>query len=173
MIQIEYLPIVLTGIGLIASILYYSMVLRNSNRTRQAQLFMSIYNNLLSAEGTESNFTKLPPMTTIEDWYEMQKNDEQVKAWNFWTVTLEGLGVLLRKDLVDIEMVARMLSGTIIYLWERYRDMLYRFREEYNWPRAQIEMEYLYNRIVEYAKKHPELNIHVPEQDIWQARDNR
>ena len=35
MIQIEYLPLVLTGIGIIASILYYTMVLRNANKTQQ------------------------------------------------------------------------------------------------------------------------------------------
>jgi hypothetical protein len=51
MVQIEYLPIVLTGIGIIVSILYYTSVLRNANKTqqqqldtRQAQLFMQMYN---------------------------------------------------------------------------------------------------------------------------------
>jgi len=36
MIQIEYLALVLTGIGLIVSILYYSMVLRNTNKASPA-----------------------------------------------------------------------------------------------------------------------------------------
>jgi hypothetical protein len=48
--MIEYLPLVLTGIGIIVSILYYSNVLRNANKTqqmqletRQVQLFMQMY----------------------------------------------------------------------------------------------------------------------------------
>jgi hypothetical protein len=38
--MIDYLPLILTGIGIIASILYYASVLRNANTTRQAQLYM-------------------------------------------------------------------------------------------------------------------------------------
>ncbi len=36
--MIENLPLILTGIGLIASILYYSMNLRNANKTQKMQL---------------------------------------------------------------------------------------------------------------------------------------
>jgi hypothetical protein len=55
--MIEYLPLILTGIGIIASILYYSSVLRNANETqkqaletRQAALLMDLMNNFRSAE---------------------------------------------------------------------------------------------------------------------------
>ena len=51
--MIEYLPLVLTGLGLTASIIYYTSVLRNANKTqqmqletRQAQLFHGIYTSL-------------------------------------------------------------------------------------------------------------------------------
>jgi len=57
MTQIEYLPIVLTGIGIIVSIVYYASVLRNANKTqkmqletRKAQLFMQIYSMFASNE---------------------------------------------------------------------------------------------------------------------------
>ena len=56
MIQIEYLPIVLTGIGIIVSILYYAMVLRNQNTTRQAQLLMQI-NNISRPENLRADRT--------------------------------------------------------------------------------------------------------------------
>jgi hypothetical protein len=38
MIEIEYLPIVLTGLGLNTSVLYYTMTLRNANNTQKMQL---------------------------------------------------------------------------------------------------------------------------------------
>ena len=48
--MIEYLPLVLTGIGITVSILYYTSVLRNANKTqqmqletRQAAMFMKLY----------------------------------------------------------------------------------------------------------------------------------
>jgi hypothetical protein len=49
--MIDYLPLVLTGIGIIVAIVYYTLTLRNANKTqelqletRQAQLFMQIFN---------------------------------------------------------------------------------------------------------------------------------
>ena len=60
--MIETIALVLTGLGLIASIVYYANILNNANKTRelqleaqkqteetrQAQLFMNIYNQHLS-----------------------------------------------------------------------------------------------------------------------------
>ena len=48
--MIEYLPLVLTGIGIIVSILYYTSVLRNANKTREAQLFMQSYKETSTPE---------------------------------------------------------------------------------------------------------------------------
>jgi hypothetical protein len=42
MIQIENLPIVLTGIGIIVSILYHTSVLKNTSKSRQIQIISSI-----------------------------------------------------------------------------------------------------------------------------------
>ena len=36
--MIEYLPLVLTGLGIMASIFYYSMTLRNQNKTRKSEI---------------------------------------------------------------------------------------------------------------------------------------
>ena len=62
MVQIENLPLVLTGFGLTASILYYTMTLRNANKTqqlalenRQAQLFMQLWSKATSNEGIEAS----------------------------------------------------------------------------------------------------------------------
>ncbi len=44
MVNYQTLSIVLTGIGLIIALTYYSLQIRNQNKTRQAQLFMQIYN---------------------------------------------------------------------------------------------------------------------------------
>ena len=71
MVQIENLPIVLTGLGLTASVLYYTMVLRNANKTRELQLraqeqaedtrqtqfFMNVYNRFQDPEFTQFLFS--------------------------------------------------------------------------------------------------------------------
>ena len=54
--MIEYLPLVLTGFGIIASILYYSNVLRNADQTRKTQMFMQLHQSKYQQNGLESIF---------------------------------------------------------------------------------------------------------------------
>ena len=51
MVTLDQVIYVLPLLGIMVSILYYAMVLRNSNRTRSAQLFMSLHNTMNSMEG--------------------------------------------------------------------------------------------------------------------------
>ena len=57
MASFEFLAIILTGLGLTVSILYYTTVLQNANKTqqmaletRQAQLFSSLQNKIDTVE---------------------------------------------------------------------------------------------------------------------------
>ena len=66
MVQIENLPLVLTGLGLTASVLYYTMVLRNANKTRQMQLFMQFYSKL-----TDLNFHNEHTKIRNQSWTDL------------------------------------------------------------------------------------------------------
>jgi hypothetical protein len=57
MASFEFLAVVLSVLGLSASITYYAMVLSNANKTRKAQLFMSIYNMTLDEEINKNGMT--------------------------------------------------------------------------------------------------------------------
>jgi hypothetical protein len=72
------------------------------------------------------------------------------------------LGVLVRDGFVDLGFVVKLISGNLIWFWEKYRDGVYELRGSLNWPRFLIEVEYLYNRVIEYKKKNPELVIDSP-----------
>lgn len=50
MASFEFLAIILTGLGLIISLVYYENVLRNQNITRQAQLYMQLFLSITSEE---------------------------------------------------------------------------------------------------------------------------
>ena len=67
--MIDYLPLVLTGIGIMASILYYSLTLRNSNNIRQSQLFMQAH-----ARFQDTEFTKMYN-EVMPDTFRFFKND--------------------------------------------------------------------------------------------------
>ena len=163
MIQIEYLALILTGLSITVSILYYTSVLKNANKTRQVQLFMNLYSTYASPE-TQGRFRDLftIEMNGLADWNKLTEDHEQFKSWGFFASYYEGMGVLVRDGFVDIELMVKLISGNAIWFWEKYRDGIYVLRESLNWPRFCIEVEYLYNLIMEYREKNPELVIDSP-----------
>jgi len=177
MIDLQTVLTYLTLISVPVGVLYHIMTLRNTRKnqeltlkaqelateTRQAQLFMSIYQSMNTSEGLEAGLhIHDVKMKTAEDLNQLVNEEEKWKAWNWYGNYLEGIGVLVKENLVDISHVAQLISGTILWYWEEYREVTMAAREELDWPRYSIEVEYLYNRIVEYGKAHPELKLMSP-----------
>ena len=88
-----------------------------------------------------------------------------MEIWNsvegFKTVVVlgayfEGLGVLVRENLLDIRVVALLMTGNVINYWSKLKPIIGDIREALNWPRAWIEAEYLYNELMKYLEEHPE-----------------
>jgi len=175
--MIESIPYVLTGIGIIASILYYTSVLRNANKTRelqlkaqehatetrQAQLFMQFYNKASTKEymAIENNLIDWEfnnPQDFLEK-YGPVTNPEAFSDFTTWLSLWEGMGILVREGLLNIRLMALSSTGDIMITWEKYEDVVYELRRMYEWPRYSIELEYLYQEIKKYAETHPELQI--------------
>ena len=174
--MIEYLPLVLTRIGIIASILYNTNVLRNANRTRelqlkaqeqaletrQAQFFMQIYGRFDDREHWEQ-YTEISSRTwdDFADWWEKygEKNEEAMAAFASLGSYFEGIGVLINENLVDVRLVAKLMSGPIIAFWEMHAPIINELRNYMNQPRMLRETEYLYNELMKYMEEHPELTL--------------
>ena len=118
-----------------------------------------------TAEGMESGFNiETVKLKTVEDMERLRDDKEKWQAWNWFSTYYEGIGVLVKENLVDIGHVAQLISGNILWYWQEYGEVTHAIREELNWPRYSIEIEYLNNRVVEYAEAHPELKIVIPSQ---------
>ena len=156
--MIEYLPLVLTGIGIIVSILYYTNVLRNANKTREAQLFMQIYDKWSDPEMLNSyQIVNEAKFSTLEEYWDIRtQNQEFGRAMSKIVGFYEGLGVLVREDLLDIRLVALLMTGSTLRFWRKMESFVPRIRE-LSYPRAYIETEYLAKRLLEYIEKHPEI----------------
>ena len=160
---IQALREVVTIVGVIAGLSYYLMSVRNQNRARQAQLLMNIYNALTSSEVADHEYLlSTVEMKGIEDWNTIRENREAYRAFNFWLVYYEGIGVLVREGYVEIGLVAKLLSGNVVWFWERYGEGIINLRRDLNWPRFSIELEYLHDKVVEYKERNPDLDIDSP-----------
>ena len=155
MVSLEVVAILLSGISISASLFYYATVLRNQNETRQAQLFMNIIEvytakeyrrdvgNLLSWEWTDHDdyMNKYGSRTNVEDFIVFNS----AQQW------LEGIGVLVRRGLIDPELVFDLMYGWVILFWEKFLPVFKVFREEHG-PKMVEDLEYLYDEMKKLAE---------------------
>jgi len=164
--MIEYLPLVLTGLGLTASILYYTMTLRNANKTqqmqletRQGQFLMQIYNHFDTKEKQEA-FLELWnwEWSSFEEFWEKYGSDTNSEQWSILLRILlfyEGLGTLVKTKKLSVGDIYLLLGGLSIGIWEKFIPILDLMREKANYPRLASETEYLYYELLKYQETNP------------------
>ena len=59
----------------------------------------------------------------------------------------EGVGLLLRRNLVDIDMVGDYYGDSAVFAWEKLKPLIEGLRKQYNTPRVWEPFEYLYNEM--------------------------
>ena len=176
MVSFEFLAIILTGLGLTASIVYYSTILRNANKTRelqlkaqehagetrQAQLFMEIYRTWSSMETIKiRRELETWAWTDYDDFiqkYGVTNNPDAYSSFQKLGAWYEGIGVLIKRKLIDPTFVDDLMSGVILWGWETFGSIVREHRVRENMPFYFEFWEYLYEEISAIAhKQHPEL----------------
>jgi hypothetical protein len=130
--------------------------------TRQAQLFMQIYSKIYDPEflnnGREAMNIDYKNLDDFNAKLSHETNrDLYGKFWSFpWF--LEGMGVLVKRGLIDPKLVDDLISGLVVSYWEKFKPMTLEYRERYNYPQMGEHVEYLYNVVKGIAVgEHPEL----------------
>ena len=167
MASFEFLAIIFTGIGLIVSILYYTTVFQNANKTqqlaletRQAQLFMQMYNRWLDDITLEDYY----PFVTrpISNWKELKTlyntDEDYQRIFNKVAGFFEGLGVLVKAGYLTIHPIALMWTGVTTLFWTNILGPIIEdMRKDYKLTRLWSEAEYMCTELLRYVQEHPEL----------------
>jgi len=173
MVSFEFLAVILTGLGLIVSILYYTTVIQNANKTqnmqldtRQAQLFMNIYTQFISKEFSEDwiEVTFHREWDSLEDYIEKYGQDNLKAAAQSVSVFafFEGVGVLLKRNLIDISMVDDLMSSYVLLTWRKYGPLMRERSEASNRPELWEHVHYLYDKIKQTYKEQHGHNFQNP-----------
>ena len=169
MVEITYQIVLSTlqTIALVVGIVYYLIIMRNTQRnqelqleTRQAQLFMQIYNRWADRDMSKMEFEFQEwEWEDYDDWERKYESDLDALSLR---ATLgkyyEGIGVLIKRGLVDPTLVDDLMSSAIIMYWRKFSPIIEEGRRRSGLPQRAEYQEYLYNQIMDIAKKqHPEL----------------
>jgi hypothetical protein len=159
MVDVSYQMVLSTlqTVGILVGIIYYIFNMRNSQKnqqmqleTRQAQLFMQIYSRQYDRETRENiHFVDKIEYENYEDFiekYGIENNPDYLKISSLVTY-YEGIGVLVKRKLIDPSIVDDLMSSPIIRVWEKLRGYVEERRERTGHVESAEHVEYLYEII--------------------------
>ncbi len=173
MVDYQTLSVVLTGIGMIIALTYYGLQIRNQNKTRQAQLFMNIYDSYSSKE-YQKDREQLFVIWEFEDYddffrkYGAVVNPEEHARWDMLCAKFEGIAVLIKRRLIDPRLVYDLMYGSIMMFWEKYEPILLGLREQAKDPkvfldlRARVRMMDWFEYLIEELEKEGKRRGDIP-----------
>ena len=144
MVDIQTVSIVIASASVVAGIIYYSLQIRHQTKTRQTDLVMRLYSTYGSMEFQEARENVMS--REFKDLHDYQKKygfKETAEVGIFF----EGLGVLLKRKLVDISLVDDLFSSGIKNTWEKMKPFTEASRKRFNQPQILEWFEYLYNEM--------------------------
>ena len=144
MVDIQTVSIAIASAGVFAASIYYILQIRHQNIMRQTDLVMKLYSQFSSLE-----FQKV--------WYEVLKREakdyyDYEKKYGFAEfsaigIFFEGIGVLLERKLIGIELVDDMFTTPVKWTWEKMKDITLEWRKVRNAPEIFEWLEYLYSEM--------------------------
>ncbi len=157
----------LQTVGILVGVFYYISTLRNAQRTqqlqletRQAQLFMQLYNRYRDDTqdlDIEKSFLDVE-IESFEEFMRLWKTDEDFgKVLSTLGGFYEGIGVMVRERYIPVRLVALQWGGITRRFWEKMEPFMSDVREHQEFPRAWAETEFLYTELIKYLEEHPEL----------------
>jgi hypothetical protein len=160
MVEITYQMIMSTlqTVSLMVGVVYYLWIMRNSQRTqqialetRQAQLLMQIYQRMSTPEYV-SDWAEILnyEWDSYEDFELKYGSGDHPKAFGkraaIWR-SFDGIGLLVKKGLLDVENVYELLDSGIIAQWMKWSPIIKEQRIRFGFPNQNIWFEYLADEI--------------------------
>jgi hypothetical protein len=156
MVDIQTISIVIASASVVAGVIYYALQLRHQTKQRQTDLLMRLHLASSTREFMEaalkvrtSNYKDYDAF--VEKEGSLASGGEAQIAFSLMGQFFEGIGVLLKNKLADIDLVAQ-LFGVEGY-WMKMKPLVEDLRKRVNNPQLYEWFEYLYNEVKKRKQK--------------------
>jgi hypothetical protein len=131
----------LQTVGILVGVYYYISTLRNAQKaqnlqieTRQAQLFMQIFSETYDEQAAKSRLSLARvEIADYDDWYQRYYLDlDGAAKFNTMAIYLEGIGVLVKRKLIDPSLVDDLISTSVLSFWDGAKGFVYEHRRRTN-----------------------------------------
>ena len=159
MVEITVISTVIAATSVVIGVIYYIISLRYQKRVRNTDLILRLYSTFGSEEFQKAALkvgrldyrdyddfiNKYGPITSSEEPVQMAFT----KVMFFY----EGVGILLQRKLIDIDLVAQLFGPTIKWQWEKIRPLIESLRKQLNAPNMSKSFENLYYEMMKREEK--------------------
>ena len=170
MASFDYLPLVLTGVGIIVSILYYTSVLRNANKAQQLQQETRQATAYIQTLGfRDANFMKayydvmyFQKYSDYDEWKSkyhpagVNWKEEYLESFTNFSVicnSFQSTGLLVSQGIIDSEIVFEQEGEFIMRLWERMKSNIVGIRVDGEYDHLFTYYESLYDEMKRLQKE--------------------
>ena len=157
---LNYIAMISIPVG----VTYHIMTLYNTRRnqkltleTRQAQLFMQLYQRTINEEAnrrwSKQMFYQWDDYDDFENKYGQNSEDLTTILHTTWQ-QFNGVGLLLRRGLIDRETAYGLSGGwRAVLIWVKWKDIIVEMRERYFNPDYMDGLEFLGIEMMKYREE--------------------
>ena len=138
--------IVIAAASVVAASTFYSFQIRNQTRVRRTDLVMRLYATWDSLEFQQAFHTIF--------WADFHDLDSALattggerQVWSYVFYFYDQVGALLRRNLIDLDLVDDLLGNSTRQLWEKVAPVVREARERSEDPRLYEHFEFLYDEM--------------------------
>lgn len=157
MIDITEISAIVAAAGILVGVIYYILDIRYQAKTRQTDLVMKLYSTFDSREFQEAWVETL--QMEFKDYkeylekYGAASGKPAYVSVNMVAGFFEGLGILLRRSLIDIALVDDLFSSDILITWHKMKPLAEGWRKHFDRPQMSEWFEYLANEMKKREQK--------------------
>jgi hypothetical protein len=149
MVDITEISAIIAAAGVLVGVVFTILQLRDLVKTRQTDLIMRLYSRY-GSEGFQKSLDKLRQRDLKDPDYAKKYG---LAEWVTLGTFFEGIGILLYRKLVDIDIVDDLFTAPLKMAWDLMRDSIIEARREYGQPTIFEWFEYLYNEMQKREQK--------------------
>jgi len=153
-VDVQTVSIAIASAGVFLAAIYYILQIRHQTKIRETDLAIRM-NPWLSVSGSELTdaITKFwnTEYKDFDDFVErygpLPSDKPEYKAWHLVMNYFEGIGLLLKRNLMDTDFAWDLFGSGYFLAWEKAKPWVEGLRKQWNTPESYSFFEYLYNEM--------------------------
>jgi hypothetical protein len=149
MVDIQTVSIAIASAGVFVAAIYYVLQIRHQTKLRQTDMVMRLYATFGSTEFQKASVkVASSEFKDFTDFMKKYSADIEARtAFNSVAIFYEGIGVLAKRKLIDMDLVDDLFITPITQTWKRMEPWVEGWRELSKSPSFGEWFEYVYNEM--------------------------